>query len=113
MRPCLLLAAALLAGCAGSGTRETCGPRGVPLVNASGLAVEQLYLGTGTPPAWGTELLGRAGLPAGAGMTLPLPGTGSHALRAVWANGRAVELQGVDGCATGRVIILDGGLRAE
>jgi hypothetical protein len=46
-------------------------------------------------------------------MTLPLPGTGSHALRAVWANGRAVELQGVDGCATGRVTILDGGLRAE
>ena len=113
MRPCLLLAVSLLAGCAGSGTRETCGPRGVPLANASSRPVEQLYLGTGMPPAWGPELLGQAGLPGGASMTLPLPGSGSHALRAVWANGRAVELQGVDGCATGRVTILDGGLRAE
>jgi hypothetical protein len=112
----LLLAAA--AGCAraqlGPGG-TSCGPREVALVNASAAPVEQIYLGTGAPSGWGTDLLRPRGadLPSGAALPLRLPGAGPHAIRAVWADGRAAELGGVDGCATTRITLTDTTLRAE
>jgi hypothetical protein len=106
-----LLAVAILAGCAVP-PGGNCGPRDVTLTNASSLPVEQFYLGSATA-GWGEDLLARGQLPSRGSLGLRLPGPGSLGLRAVWTNGRAVELSGVDGCTTTRITVLDSALRAE
>jgi hypothetical protein len=106
-----LLSAAILAGCAVP-PGGSCGPRDATLTNASSLPVEQLYFGSATT-GWGEDLLARGPLPSRGSLGLRLPGPGSHSLRAVWTNGRAAELTGVDGCTTTRITVLDSALRAE
>lgn len=106
----LLLLAAALSACSG---RQGCGPREVTLANASSMPVEQLYLGNAATGGWGQDLLAQGTLPSGGSMGLRLPGPGPLGLRAVWANGRAAELSGLDGCATTRITVLDSALRAE
>lgn len=108
-----LLALLAAAGCAGDG--GLCGGRDIGLVNASSLGVEQVSLGTGAPNGWGADLLGqRPALPQGAAMTLPaVGGARTQAVRVVWVNGRAAELGGLDGCRFQRLVVQDGGMRAE
>lgn len=110
-----LAAGLALAGCAGG--RPDCGPSEARFANHGPLAVEQLYLmPDGAPvgaPGWGDDLLGADQLAAGAERPLPLPGPGRLALRAVWADGRAAELRGIDGCRTRTVTVSAAGLRAE
>ena len=108
---------ALLAGCARGNAPAGCAPAEASLENASRLAVEQLYLAP-AGGTWGADLIGPA-FPAGgdlaSGARLPLrfEGRGPYALRVVWVNGRAADMQGLDGCVIRRVILLDGALRAE
>ena len=116
-RRALLPALALpaLAGClpAGQpGAAAACGPREVLLRNASAMAVEQAYGGSGAPGGWGAELLGPAELPPGASRRLRLP-AGTRAVRLVWVNGRAAELGDIDACAIGTLTLTDAALRAE
>ncbi len=113
-----LALAAALAGCGAPAALRpagSCGPREVQVVNLSSLAVEQFYLGTGAPGGWGADLLaGRGELPSGGALALRLPpGPAPSALRAVWVNGRAAELGGMDGCAAARITLTDGAVRAE
>jgi len=113
MRLCPVLAlAALAAGCTPAGQPLGCGPREVTVINGSALAVEQLYLGSGAPAGWGANLLAQNLLPPGASLSLHLPGAGPHAVRAVWVNGRAAELPGLDGCSTQYIMVRDAALQA-
>jgi hypothetical protein len=102
---CLL--AALLGGCAGSGG---CG---AVLANASAQPVEQFYLAPAGTAGWGADLLSVGSLPSGATMPIRFAARGAYGVRAVWANGRAAEMQGVDGCRTTRITIRDASLLAE
>ena len=116
--PALSLLAALAAACAPAAIqpgRLGCGgTREVELVNASSLHVEQLYLGNGRLDGWGRDLLGQAPpLPSQRSLTLRVPGAAGQAVRAIWVNGRAAELPGLDGCAVRRIVVADGALRAE
>jgi hypothetical protein len=100
---------AALAGCAG-GQRGACGRSEAVLENASALAIEQLYLagGAAREGAWGKDLLGQAPALAPAGrMPLALDGHGPWRVRAVWVTGRAIELDGIDGCRARRITITD------
>lgn len=117
-----LALAALAGGAAGcaplprpipGGTAAACGPREVQVVNASSLAIEQLYLGSGEPSGWGADLLIRGPLPPGAAIGLSLPGPAAQALRAVWVNGRAAEIAGLDACVVRRITVQDAAIRAE
>lgn len=103
----LLVLLATLAGCAG-GQRAACGPAEAVVENASSLAVEQLYLAPAAGAGWGPDLLGETpGLPAAGRMPLAIGGPGPWRLRLVWVNGRAIELGGIDGCRTRRIILRD------
>jgi hypothetical protein len=85
---------------------------GAVLANASDETVEQVYLvpaGAGL----GADLLETRDLAPGATMPLRFPGRGPHAMRAVWASGRAVEAPSVEACRITRVTLSDGGLRQE
>ena len=106
------LALLLLAGCEAPGGAGSCGAREVMLRNASGVAIEQAYGGSGAAAGWGAELLGPTPLPAGAGRTIRLP-AGAQAVRLVWVNGRAAELAGVDLCAISTLTLTDAALRAD
>jgi hypothetical protein len=109
---CAGLALLLAAGCAAPGPGGGCGPRDVALRNASALAVEQAYGGSGASGGWGAELLGPAELPPGASRSIRLP-AGAQAVRLVWVNGRAAELGGIDPCAISGLTLTDTTLRAE
>jgi hypothetical protein len=102
--PLLLLAAA----CAGGG-------RGCPavLVNASQLPVEQFYLARAGAEGWGTDLVAAAELAPGATLPVRFEGEGRYGLRAVWANGRAVEMQNIEGCRVARITVRDDALQVE
>lgn len=107
----LLLVPLALAGCGGGAAG--CRPAEAQATNASAAPVEQLYLAPDAA-AWSTDRLGPEGLPPGASRPIRLAGgPGRLALRVVWADGRAAELPGIDGCTTRRLLILDDGLRAE
>jgi hypothetical protein len=96
------------------------GDRGCPavLANASGQAIEQVYLaregvareGIG---GWGDDLLPDHDLPPGGSLAFRFPAEGRYGLRAVWVNGRAAEMQGVEACRTSRVTVRDGSMQAE
>ncbi len=112
-----LVSLALLAGCASGpqrpqqAERRECSKAPVQVNNASGQAVEQLYLGV--PGAWGQDLLAGSELAPRAAMNLPRPGEGRFNLRLVWVNGRAAEFPNLDGCLTTRVELADTGMRAH
>ena len=42
-----------------------------------------------------------------------MPGVSDLVLRAVWADGRAIELRGLDPCRNARIVLTDRGVRAE
>lgn len=108
--PALSLAA-LLAACAVNPGRPACQPRRVEVANLSTRPLEQLYYGA--LGAWGEDLLDNAGTAPGAVRTAVLPGITGPVLRAVWADGRAIELRGLDPCQTRRIVMAEGGIRAD
>ncbi|WP_380067785.1 hypothetical protein [Dankookia sp. GCM10030260] len=97
----------LLAACGGD--------RGCPavLANASGQALEQFYVARPGNEGWGADLLPGRELPPGASLPFRFPAEGNYGLRAVWTNGRAVEMRGVEACRTTRVTLRDGSMQAE
>ena len=103
--------AALLVACAVQTGRPACQPRRMEVANLAAKPVEQLYYGA--PGAWGEDLLRGADLAPGAGRDVTLPGVGGFTLRAVWADGRAVELNGLDPCRNTRIVLADGSIRAD
>jgi hypothetical protein len=110
--PALSLAAALLAtACAINPGRPACQPRRVEVANLGARPVEQLYYGA--PGAWGEDLLDGAGLQPGAVRHAVLPGITGPLLRAVWADGRAIELRGLAPCRTRRIVMMEDGIRAD
>ena len=110
--PALLLSAALLlAACAVQTGRPACQTRRLEAANTAALPVEQLHYGA--PGAWGEDLLGGAGMAAGEARPVVLPGVAGLTLRAVWADGRATELQGLDPCRNARIVMAQGGIRLD
>lgn len=81
------------------------------MVNTASRPLEQLYYGA--PGAWGEELLGGVEMRPGAARTVVLPGISGPVLRVVWADGRAIELSGLDPCRTVRIVTAEHGVRAE
>ena len=106
-----MLSAALLAGCAAPPGSGACQARPMDLRNTASKAVEQLYFGA--PGAWGTDLLGGTEVAPGATRSIAFPGTPGLVLRAVWTDGRAVELRGVDPCRNRLIVLSDRGIRAD
>lgn len=102
MRATALLLAVAACG-APRADRAACAPQDLLLVNASRLAVEQVYVGADGP---GPERLGGAELPPGGAVTLRPP-PAPFTLRAVWVDGRASEIAGLDGCTLRRVTLTD------
>ena len=98
----------LLAACGG-------GERGCPgvLANASGQPIEQFYLAREGLEGWGADLLPAGDLAPGASLPFRFPAEGRYGLRAIWVNGRAAEMQGVEACRTTRVTVRDGSMQAE
>ena len=109
--PALLPAALLLAACAVQTGRPACQSHRLEAANTAALPVEQLYYGA--PGAWGEDLLGGAGMAAGEARPVVLPGIAGLTLRAVWADGRAIELQGLDPCRNARIVMAESGIRAD
>lgn len=108
MKALVLLALLPLAACGG-------GERGCPglLANASGQAIEQFYVAREGAAGWGADLLPGGDLAPGASLPFRYPAEGRYGLRAVWVNGRAAEMQGVEACRASRVTVRDGSMLAE
>ena len=81
------------------------------VANTAERPVEQLYYGS--PGAWGEDLLRGFELAPGAVRPVTLPGFGGHTLRAVWTDGRAIELRGLDPCRNTRIVMAESSIRAE
>ncbi len=81
------------------------------VANIAARPVEQLYYGV--PGAWGEDLLGGVEMAAGEVRLVVLPGIAGPTLRAVWTDGRAIELQGIDPCRNTRIVMVEGGIRAD
>jgi len=109
--PALLPAALLLASCAVQTGQPACQARRLEVANAAALPVEQLYYGA--PGAWGEDLLGGAGMAAGEARPVVLPGLPGLVLRVVWADGHAIELQGLDPCRNTRIVMAERVIRAD
>lgn len=109
MRALPALAVLLLLGACGGGDR------GCPtvLLNASGQALEQFYLAREGSEGWGADLLPDRDLSPGASLPFRFPAEGRYGLRAVWVNGRAAEMQGVEACRATRITLRDGSMQAE
>ena len=105
----LALLAVALAGCGGPGG---CRPAAAVVENASATPIEQFYMAPDGTADWGADLLS-ADLPSGASLPFRFAGAGRTVLRVVWADGRAMELPGVDGCAIRRVTVSDAGMQAR
>jgi hypothetical protein len=88
-----------------------CVPGPLPVLNASSQPVEQLY--AGAPGAWGTDLLAGGLLEPRAVLDMPRPRPAIFTLRAVWADGRAAELPGLNACQLSGIEIADNGIRAQ
>jgi hypothetical protein len=102
--PLLLLAT----GCAGGDRACT-----AMLTNASRQPLEQVFLARQGAEGWGADLVGQAELRPGGTLPIRFPGEGAYGLRAVWADGQAVELRGVEACRITRLTVRDGALQAE
>ena len=106
--PALLVVAA---ACDVQTGRPPCGPRRLEVANLAARPVEQLYYGG--PGAWGEDLLLGVEMAQGASRPVVLPGVAGLTLRAVWADGRAIELGGVDPCRNTRVVVGESSIRAD
>jgi hypothetical protein len=105
----LLLLALLPAACAPQslvGGRSACPGAALLVINASRVAVEQLYLGQGG------DLIGAAPLPPGQAVRIPLPEAAAGGLRLVWVDGHAAEIPGFNPCVTPRLTVEEGALQA-
>jgi hypothetical protein len=109
--PALFPVALLLASCAVQTGRPACQARRLEVSNAAALPVEQLYYGA--PGAWGEDLLGGAGMAAGEARPVVLPGVAGFTLRAVWTDGHAIELRGLDPCRNTRIVMAESVIRAD
>jgi hypothetical protein len=81
------------------------------VANAATRPVEQLYYGG--PGAWGEDLLGGIEMAPGQSRAVVLPGVVGPVLRAVWTDGRAVELRGLDPCRNSQIVLADGIIRSD
>ena len=81
------------------------------VANVATQPVEQLYYGG--PGAWGEDLLGGIEVAPGQTRSVVLPGITGPVLRAVWADGRAIELSGLDPCRATRIVMAEGSIRAD
>ena len=81
------------------------------VANAAARPVEQLYYGG--PGAWGEDLLGGLEMAPGEARAVVLPGIVGPTLRAVWTDGRAIELRGLDPCRNTRIVMAEGVIRAD
>ena len=109
--PALALATLLSAACAVQTGRPACGPRRLEVANLAARPVEQLYYGA--PGAWGEDLLLGVEVAPGAARPVVLPGIAGLTLRVVWADGRAIELNGLDPCRNTRVVMAENSIRAD
>ena len=103
--------AASLAACAGRAGPTSCQPRRMEAANTAARPVEQLYYGA--PGRWGEDLLRGVEMAPGEVRSVTLPGIGGYTLRAVWADGRAIELGGLEPCRNTRIVMADGGIRTD
>lgn len=103
MRGAALLGGLLLAGCAVPlpGPGGGCGGP-VRVVNEARLAVEQLYLREPGQPGWGSDRLAPRDLPPG-GVYEGRVAAGPIALRAVFVDGTATEVERIDLCGTSEI----------
>lgn len=81
------------------------------VANIAARPVEQLYYGA--PGRWGEDLLRGVEMAPGAARSVVLPGIAGPTLRAVWTDGRAIELGGLDPCRNTRIVMADGSIRAD
>jgi len=78
--------------------------------NGAALAVEQLYVSPAAPANWGQDRLApNTLLPGGSFQTRTT--TEPQSVRAVFVDGSAVEMTGLDVCATPRLLIGPGSLQ--
>jgi hypothetical protein len=106
-----LLLAASLAACAGRGGTATCQPRRMEVSNIAARPVEQFYYGA--PGRWGEDLLRGVEMAPGTTRSVVLPGIAGYTLRAVWTDGRAIEMRGFEACRNTRIVMAEGGIRAD
>jgi hypothetical protein len=92
--------------------QATCDTR-FQVVNNSSATVQQLYFSHARQSGWGVDQLGAEILPPGRLKAYRAVNTGSYDFRAVWSNGRAAELRGVNICRASRIIVTDRGLIAS
>ncbi len=109
--PALVLTALLSAACVVQTGRPACGPRRLEVANLGARPVEQLYYGA--PGAWGEDLLLGVEVPPEGARSVVLPGVAGLTLRIVWADGHAIELNGLDPCRNARVVIAESSIRAD
>ncbi|MBS7813532.1 hypothetical protein [Roseococcus pinisoli] len=109
----LLLLPLLLAACVAPppGSLGGCDGR-IQLRNASPVAVEQLYVSAAGPADWGRDQLSPGTLSSGAARDV-VARPGLNAVRVVFVNGRAVEMAGLDVCATPVLTVQPNGLQAS
>jgi hypothetical protein len=81
------------------------------VANLASRPVEQLYYGG--PGAWGEELLLGVEVAPGAARPVVLPGVPGLIVRAVWADGRAIELNGLNPCRNSRIVLAENSIRAD
>ncbi len=107
-----LLAPLFLAACVAPppGATGNCDGR-MQLRNSAPVAVEQLYVSPAGPADWGRDRLAPDTLPSGAARGFAVR-PGLNAVRVVFANGRAVEMAGMDVCASPVLTVLPNGLQA-
>ena len=100
-----------MAACAVQTGQPTCQARRLEAANTAALPVEQLYYGA--PGAWGEDLLRGVEMAPGTARFVTLPGVSGPTLRAVWTDGRAIELHGLDPCRNVRIVMEESGIRAD
>lgn len=105
LRGISLLLVGALAACAAPGAPGGGRCDGMLRVsNGAALAVEQLYVSSAAPADWGRDRLAPNTLLPG-GNFETRAGTEPQSVRAVFVDGSAVELTGMDVCATPRLLI--------
>jgi len=94
--PLLLLTGCVAAGGGAPGARCDAVLR---VSNQAGQAVEQLYVSGAGPGAWGRDRLAPNTLPPGGVFTTPT-GAEPQSVRVVFVDGSAIEMGGLEVCAT-------------
>jgi len=81
------------------------------VANLAARPVEQLYYGA--PGAWGEDLLLGVEVAPGTARSVVVPGVAGLTLRVVWADGNAIELNGLDPCRNARVVMAERSIRTD